>query len=105
MPQITIKDRFHIPRYDNRETTVMGLVEFDYQKCSGCEQCVKICPASAITIRDKNPVMVEGVDNECMACADCMAICKEDAIKLVQLQCFSGKFKTIDRGKILPPRL
>ena len=67
--------------------------------------CVKICPADVIVMNDKKLEMKTGVENECMACADCMAICKEDAVKLVQIQKFSGYFKTIDRGEILLPRL
>ena len=105
MTQITLKERLHIPRYDDRENTRMGVVEFDYEKCSGCAQCAKICPACSIIMEHNQPVMATGVENECMACADCMAICKEGALKLVQYQRFSGLFKTIDRGEILPPRL
>ncbi len=105
MSQITLKERFHIPRYDDRNAVQMGKVTFDLEKCTGCAQCARICPASAIVMNDKEPEMVTGVENECMACADCMAICPEDAVDLVAIQRFSGFFKTIDRGEILKPRL
>ena len=105
MKQITFKERLQIPRYDDREAVRMGKVAFDHEKCSGCTLCAKICPADVIVMTDKKPEMKTGVENECMACSDCMAICKEDSVKLVQVQKFSGFFKTIDRGDILKPRL
>ena len=105
MAQITPKEKRHIPRYDDREAVRMGEVAFDLEKCSGCAQCARICPASAIVMIDKKPEMVAGLENECMACADCMAICPEDAVTLTAIQQFSGYFKTIDRGEILKPRL
>lgn len=105
MIRISMKEKLHIPRYDNLEEVRPGIVEFDYEKCSGCAQCARVCPASAIVMNDKKPEMVTGVENECMACSDCMAICPEDAVALVACQRFSGFFKTIDRGEIVGPRL
>jgi ferredoxin len=105
MARITLKERLHIPKYDDRESVCMGRVAFDQDKCTGCGQCARICPASAIIMVDKKPQMVLDLENECMACADCMAICPEGAVDLEALQKFSGFFKTIDRGAILPPRL
>ena len=105
MTHITLKEKLHIPRYDDRDAVRPGIVEFDYDKCSGCAQCARICPASCIIMNNKMPELVPLIENECMACADCMAICPEDAVELVAIQRFSGFFKTIDRGEILKPRL
>ena len=100
---IGITERLHIPNYKEPTETHFGELAIDLEICSGCASCARICPASAITMQDKKPYMPPGVD--CMACGDCMAICPKQAIHMKSDYRFTGHFKTIDHGKLEPPRL
>lgn len=47
------------------------------KKCEGCQSCVKVCPAEAISIRNKK----SRIDSSrCIGCASCIAICPYSAI-------------------------
>jgi uncharacterized Fe-S center protein len=49
------------------------------KKCTGCEACVAVCPAKAISIRDKKSY----IDSpKCIGCASCIAICPYLAIEV-----------------------
>lgn len=42
------------------------------ERCIGCGECVKICPAGAICLENKKSI----VDNsKCIGCASCLAVC------------------------------
>lgn len=57
------------------------LRETDREKCSGCGQCVEICPVNAIKIEGDFPV----VDREwCIGCGVCAVPCPSSAIRLVR---------------------
>lgn len=45
--------------------------------CLACEKCIEICPAGAISIRNKKSV-IDGT--KCIGCASCIAICAQGAI-------------------------
>ncbi|MFH0913385.1 MAG: DUF362 domain-containing protein, partial [Candidatus Omnitrophota bacterium] len=47
------------------------------QKCTGCGECEKICPASAIRIENQKSV-IDGL--KCIGCASCIAACSFLAI-------------------------
>ena len=47
-------------------------------KCIGCGLCEKICPASAIELRDKKPVWIKP---HCTKCAACINRCPKQAIQ------------------------
>jgi ferredoxin len=98
-------EKLYIPKYDNREEVIPGEVAIDYEKCSGCALCNKVCPADSLVMEEKKPKMKEQDKNECMGCGDCAAICPEDAITLISTNRYSGCFKTIDRGEFAAPRL
>ena len=103
MGYMTLRERWRIPRYDDPSETLMGDIAFDDEKCSGCGLCVKACPADAIILKDAKAQAKDII--ECMACADCVAICKEGAVRLTRSYRYSGYCKTIDIGKLTPPRL
>ncbi|MCX5852866.1 MAG: 4Fe-4S binding protein [Deltaproteobacteria bacterium] len=105
MAQISLWEKICIPTYNDPRDTHHGEVAFDHEKCKGCAMCAKICPANAIVMKEKKPVMVVPQFNYCIACGCCIAICPDDAITLKSLYRYTKYFKTIDRGAPQPPRL
>jgi formate hydrogenlyase subunit 6/NADH:ubiquinone oxidoreductase subunit I len=100
---ISLSEKFTVPNYKDPSQTHWGELFFDYDKCNGCESCAHICPASAIEMKDKKPVMP--AEGGCMACGDCMAICPKEAIRMKSSYQFSEHFKTINSGDLKLPRL
>jgi ferredoxin len=100
---ISLGEKFTVPNYADPRQTHWGELFFDYDKCKGCASCERICPASAIEMKDKKPVMPAGA--QCMACGDCMAICPEEAIRMKSSYRFSQHFKTIDHSDLKLPRM
>ena len=49
----------------------------DPEACTGCEECVEICPEKAITMDDGKPVINEIM---CSGCGACIPACTEDAL-------------------------
>lgn len=46
-------------------------------KCTGCGECIKWCPADAISMTDK----ISRIDNsKCIGCGECLAVCRFDAV-------------------------
>ncbi|MGC8491682.1 MAG: nitroreductase family protein [Syntrophobacteraceae bacterium] len=101
--KIGIGERLSIPNYKNPSQIRMGEVAFDHEKCTGCGECGRICPADSIRIQNKKPFMTESA--ECIACGDCMAICPKEAIRLRAGYRFSKHYKTIDHSGLNLPRL
>ena len=48
--------------------------------CTGCEDCIAVCPTECITLVD-NKAVVE--PDDCTDCEACVDACPEDAIKMV----------------------
>jgi uncharacterized Fe-S center protein len=46
--------------------------------CTRCGQCLKHCPADAITLDD---VKAHIDQDKCISCAECIAVCRFDAVK------------------------
>jgi polyferredoxin len=54
----------------------------DEQSCSGCGACLKVCPADAIRINDKE-AHAEIQKSSCLECTACAQVCPKDAIKYI----------------------
>lgn len=52
-------------------------VRFHEERCTGCAECLKICPTKAIRIRHQKSVRF--VD-QCIGCAACLRVCKVGAV-------------------------
>jgi len=48
--------------------------------CTGCRECIKICPQNAISMDHLNPDHVLLTDNKCIRCYCCSEVCKYNAV-------------------------
>ncbi|MDO8785968.1 MAG: glycyl-radical enzyme activating protein [Syntrophales bacterium] len=46
--------------------------------CTGCKDCLAVCPASAITMREDNVPFID--KSLCFTCLECVKTCKENAL-------------------------
>lgn len=53
-------------------------LEYDRNKCNGCQRCVEVCPHAVFAMRDK---LAEITDYDaCMECGACALNCETTAI-------------------------
>jgi len=64
----------------------------DPEKCTGCGQCVPVCPTEAIAMRDGKAVVVGSVS---IGCGHCLAACPAGAISVAGLDEQSLVLRTI----------
>ncbi len=113
MKNIGIIERLFLPDYGNIKQVTWASIEIDPAKCTGCSMCSRACPADSIMMQNKKALMKpasgkltgEPGISQCMGCGDCSAICPAGAITLKRPYRWTRYFKTIDRGKLTPPRL
>ena len=67
-------------------TLVNDLPVIDYEKCTGCMQCVDKCPRHCIWGDTENRRVAFVVDTHCIGCEECESACKFDAIAGDKLQ-------------------
>jgi NAD-dependent dihydropyrimidine dehydrogenase PreA subunit len=59
----------------------MAKITVDMEKCSGCGECISVCPGSVFEFNDEGksyPVRPE----DCTECCSCVEVCPESAIKV-----------------------
>ena len=52
----------------------------DKEKCTGCESCVEVCPAEAISMDGDNKAVVDA--GTCTDCGVCVDECPVEAIAM-----------------------
>ena len=58
-------------------------IEFDAEKCVGCQQCYKSCFVDVIRWDKEAKKPVFKYVEDCEHCFYCQSVCKKDAIKVV----------------------
>jgi ferredoxin len=56
----------------------MMAVNIDKAKCTGCGDCVDVCPVEALSVENGKAV----VNDECIDCAACVNTCPNDALSM-----------------------
>ena len=59
------------------------MVEVDEEKCTGCEECVSVCPVDVFEMKDEKSVPVNA--EECIGCESCVEVCEQDAIIVTEV--------------------
>ena len=55
--------------------------KIDEAKCTGCGNCVEVCPSEVFEMKDEKSSVVR--PEECVECETCVSECPEEAITLV----------------------
>jgi formate hydrogenlyase subunit 6/NADH:ubiquinone oxidoreductase subunit I len=53
----------------------------DAAKCTGCGDCVAVCPTDCLAMAGPLPWLPRPAD--CIACSACVLVCPTDAVRLV----------------------
>jgi formate hydrogenlyase subunit 6/NADH:ubiquinone oxidoreductase subunit I len=69
----------------------------DRSTCTGCGQCVKICPDGVLVLEGGKPKAGGGWFTGCIACGHCIAVCPTGSITV------AGRGMTADDAFELPP--
>jgi NADH-quinone oxidoreductase subunit F/NADP-reducing hydrogenase subunit HndC len=71
----------HIRDHKCRSGKCKSLIvyEIDQEKCVGCGQCARRCPAECISGEKKKPHTID--QSKCLKCGECFKNCKFDAVK------------------------
>ncbi len=82
---------------------MVWIVQVNADKCTGDGECVNICPAAVLEIKNEKAVTV---NNDCVGCKSCEAVCPSGAIAVSESQ-LTGCSKNMTnqhRTKIFTPR-
>lgn len=55
-------------------------LKLDFEKCTGCGMCIKVCPHEVFEISGKKSVIKE--KDDCMECGACAKNCPEQALEV-----------------------
>ncbi len=57
----------------------MALPEIDLDKCTGCGDCIELCPGGVISLANDKVTITR--PDECSYCTDCELYCPSGAIR------------------------
>lgn len=58
------------------------MITFDYNKCVGCNTCVRVCPApeaNSVSVRPDGSIFIIVNDDKCIKCGKCTKVCDHHA--------------------------
>jgi uncharacterized protein (DUF362 family)/Pyruvate/2-oxoacid:ferredoxin oxidoreductase delta subunit len=55
---------------------------FIHNNCTGCLECIKICPSNAIAMHNEKKNFVVLTDHKCIRCFCCSEVCQSDAVEV-----------------------
>lgn len=55
----------------------------DHEKCTGCGECVDICPMEVYELQDEKSVPIHA--EECTGCESCVEVCEQEAIRIEEI--------------------
>jgi NAD-dependent dihydropyrimidine dehydrogenase PreA subunit len=55
----------------------------DERRCSGCADCVAVCPTHCLTMRGTVPFLIRPGD--CVSCGLCVLVCPSAALSLAEV--------------------
>jgi NAD-dependent dihydropyrimidine dehydrogenase PreA subunit len=61
----------------------MYLVEVDHDKCTGCEECINVCPSDVFELQNGKSEVVNG--DACVFCESCVEACPEAAVTVQEM--------------------
>lgn len=61
----------------------IGLVKLDYEKCTKCGLCARICPKDALEHKAGNSPVYKA--QKCIGCGACQNVCPAKAVEIVSI--------------------
>ena len=58
-------------------------IGIDQEKCTGCGECVDICPEDVYELQDEKSAPVRAED--CVGCESCVEVCEQEAITVTEV--------------------
>jgi ferredoxin len=72
-------------------------LRLDKDKCTGCGQCVEVCPQSVFAINERKAEILDR--DRCIECGACQRNCAFDAISVLSgVGCAQALFNAMIRG-------
>ncbi|KXA90997.1 hypothetical protein AKJ57_02850 [candidate division MSBL1 archaeon SCGC-AAA259A05] len=81
-----------------------GMIELDREKCTSCTMCARVCPPSAIKMREEDGKEMPSLDYaRCIFCGFCVEVCPTNALEHKNLH--DLVFRDFEEHKFAPKKL
>jgi len=75
----------------------VATLELDREKCTGCGQCVEVCPRSVLAMRERKAQIRDR--DSCIECGACQKNCAFNAVSVLSgVGCAQALFNAMIRG-------